>query len=327
MSKAKAPPMILQFESYEEMEEWENTPVAPEANMFSLIIPKNKAYKLGNQLLNKTSLLPLNTFEFHWETRMPGYYKKIIQYLIEKGWKPPYDLYKYVQVYPRYHNNKLMILTWYIEEVIYKKIIKLLTIKRHDLFNPNICIKNQNITLKIGRIPLLYESNGTETSRPVVTTLPSGGIVQVRKIHNYLQKRKKKIIATGHLTNEPNEHLFIVKRLAEIPDITDCMLLSAPLEIVTTNNSMNEQKTLNSTKTTTFTKKKTKKRKKRIKKIKKCNWCQINNEQLKKSQTNKSFSTKLKICKCKATYYCSRGHQKKHWNQKHRFDCIANKKK
>ena len=90
---------------------------------------------------------------------------------------------------------------------------------------------------------------------------------------------------------------------------------------------MNEQKTLNSTKTTIFTKKKTKKKKKRIKKIKKCNWCQISNEQLKKSQTNKWFPTKLKICKCKTTYYCSRGHQKKHWNQKHRFDCIANKKK
>ena len=344
MSQAKwpSPSVIMQFESdsialslglgYPDMEEWENSPDASKVNNFNLFAPTSNTYKLGNQVIYDTYLLNVNPYKFHWETRMSAYYKKIIHCCFQRGWEPPSDLYKYLQVYPRYHNDKLIILTWCIDEVIYKNIIKLLTIKKHDVFNPNICIINQDTTLKIDKLPLLYNSKSIEAGtyevhEPILTTIPGDDIERSRNIYNYLQTNKKKIIATGHLTNEPNQPLFIIKKTAEISCITNSMLFTAPLEIITTNNSMNEQKTLNPTKTTTFTKKRKKKKRKRIKKVKKCNWCQINNKQLKKSQTNKSFPTKLKICKCKATYYCSRGHQKKHWKKKHRFNCIANKKK
>ena len=54
---------------------------------------------------------------------------------------------------------------------------------------------------------------------------------------------------------------------------------------------------------------------KRHKYIKKCNWCK------------KYFPKKAKhACKCGKKYYCNYKCQKLHWKNKHRMNCVANKK-
>ena len=170
------------------MKEWENTPVASKTNALYLIVPKNNAYKLGNQIIYSTHLLNVDPFRFHWETRVAEYYEKIIRYCIQRRWQLPCDLYKHLQVYPRFHDNKMIISACYVDTAIHKKIINLLTIKRHDLFNPKICIKNQKVKLNIGKIPSLPNSKCIPMNRcePIITTLPAGDIVQVRKIYDYL---------------------------------------------------------------------------------------------------------------------------------------------
>ena len=324
------------YDSFKELLSDTSTQTMNGEPIINVVMPREESYRSGSNMIHKSFLMMMEPEKYQWQLKMPIYYKQFIEYCTERGWKPPSNLAAKLKIYPRRFKKKTIMLVWSVDETIYENLIKLLKIKRHNLFNPKICIDTNDIKLKIDTIPIFHKgSPWSKRGNLFNQHFPDLTIKEAMKNNDYLTKQQNQIISTGYL--EKNEHLpiFIIKNISKINRLAHQIMVTTPLTIITKSNNF-EAPTSNKRKINIqsilaglFSNAGScmnglmVKPMNEIVKVKQCGWCNINNKQLELKST---INNKLKMCICETVYYCCRNHQKRDWNSKHRLTCMARRR-